>query len=93
METKWAVRIAVSSSGRNNIVGMGGVVRILLSMRSGLRDETFNMILGPGREQNLYLAELAAVGHVLRLLRKVRYCRIILATSNKAAILILKNLR
>ena len=93
METGWAVRIAVSSSGRNNMVGMGGVVRIPLSMRGGPRDETFKMTLGPRTEQNPYSAELAAVGHALRLLRKVRHRRIILATSNKAAVLTLKNPR
>jgi hypothetical protein len=38
METGWAVRIAVSSSARNGIVGMGGVVRIPLSMYGGPRD-------------------------------------------------------
>ncbi len=51
------------------------------------------MTLGPRTEQNPYSAELAAVGHALRLLRKVRHRRIILATSNKAAVLTLKNLR
>ncbi len=67
------MRIAVSSSGRNNIIGMGGVVRIPLSMRGGLRDDTFSMTLGPRTEQNLYSAELTAVGHALRLLQKVKH--------------------
>ncbi|KAK4151067.1 hypothetical protein C8A00DRAFT_36296 [Chaetomidium leptoderma] len=93
METDCAVRIAVSSSGRNNKVGMGGVVRIPLSIPGGPRDETFNVTLGPRTEQNPYSAELAAVGHALMLLRNVRYHRIILATSNKAAVLSLKNPR
>ncbi|KAL2019391.1 hypothetical protein VTK56DRAFT_9682 [Thermocarpiscus australiensis] len=91
METDCAVQIAVSSSGRNNKVGMGGVVHIPLSIPDGPRDDTFNLTLGPGTEQNPYSAELAAVGHALRLLRNVRYQRIILATSNKAAVLTLKN--
>jgi ribonuclease HI len=93
MDTDWAVRIAVSSSGRNNKVGMGGVVRIPLSMRGGPRDDTFKLTLGPRTEQNPYSAVLAAVGHALRLLRKVRHRRINLATSNKAAVLTMKNPR
>ncbi|GAB1314527.1 hypothetical protein MFIFM68171_04737 [Madurella fahalii] len=86
-----AVRIAVSSSAREGMVGMGGVVRIPLSMRGGPQDETFNMTLGVRTEQNPFSAELAAVRHALRLLRKVRDRWIILATSNKAAVLTLKN--
>ena len=81
METGWAVRIAVSSSGRNNKVGMGGVVRFPLSMRGGPKDETFHFTLGPRTEQDPYSAELAAVGHALRLLQEVRHRRIILATT------------
>ncbi len=75
------------------MVGMGGLVRIPLSMRGGPRDETFNMTLGPRTEQNPYAAELAAVGHALRLVQKVRHRQIIPATSNKAAVLTLKNPR
>lgn len=93
METGWAVRIAVSSSARNGMVGMGGVVRIPLFMRGGPRDETFKMTLGSRTEQNPFSAELAAVRHALRLLRKVKDRRIILATSNKAAVLTLNNPR
>jgi hypothetical protein len=61
MERGWAVRIAVSSSARNGIVGMGGVVRIPLSMRGGPRDETFKMTLGPRTEQNPFSAELSVL--------------------------------
>ena len=93
METKWAVRLAVSSSGRNNKVGIGGAVRIPLSMRGGPRDETFVITLGSQTEQNPYSGELAAVGHALRLLPKVNYRRIVLAMSNRAAVLALKSLR
>ncbi len=41
------MRIAVSSAARNDLVGIGGVVYILLSMRGGPRDETFTKTLGP----------------------------------------------
>jgi hypothetical protein len=34
------MRIAVSSSGRNNMVAIGGVVRLPLSIRGGPKDET-----------------------------------------------------
>ncbi len=93
METEWAVRIAVSSLARNGKVGMGGVVCLLLSMRGRPKDKTFARTLGPRTEQNLYSGELAAVGHALTFLQKVWHCRIILATSNRAAVLTLKNLR
>jgi len=33
IERRWAVRVAVSSSARNGIIGVGGVVRIPLSTR------------------------------------------------------------
>jgi hypothetical protein len=42
-ETEWAVRIAVSSSARNNTVGIGGVVRLPLPMRDGSRNEAFSV--------------------------------------------------
>ncbi|EAQ87826.1 predicted protein [Chaetomium globosum CBS 148.51] len=65
-ETEWAVRIAVSSSARNNMVGIGGVVRLPLPMRDGSRNEAFSVTLGS------------------------RYRKIILATSNKAAVMALE---
>ncbi len=71
------------------MVGMGGAVRIPLSMRGGPRDEAFKRTLGPRSEQNSYSGELVVVGHALRLLGKVRHRRIILATINKAVILTL----
>lgn len=75
------------------MVGMGGVVCIPLSMRGGPRDEAFKMTLGSRTEQNPFSAELAAVRHTSRLLGKAKDRRIILATSNKAAVLTLKNPR
>jgi hypothetical protein len=53
------------------------------------------MALGPRAEQNPYSGVLAAVGHALRLrmLRKVNHRRIVLAASNKAAVLTLNNPR
>ncbi|EAQ91759.1 hypothetical protein CHGG_03694 [Chaetomium globosum CBS 148.51] len=54
-KTEWAVRIAVSSSARNNMVGIGGVVRLPLPMRDGSRNEAFSVTLGSRSEQNLVL--------------------------------------
>ena len=89
-ETEWAVRIAVSSSARNNIVGIGGVVRLPLPMRDGSRNEAFSVTLGSRSEQNPFSGELAAIGYALRLIRNIRYRKIILATSNKAAVMALE---
>ncbi|EAQ85551.1 hypothetical protein CHGG_09565 [Chaetomium globosum CBS 148.51] len=89
-ETEWAVRIAVSSSARNNMVGIGGVVRLPLPMRDGSRNEAFSVTLGSRSEQNPFSGELAAIGYALRLIRNIRYRKIILATSNKAAVMALE---
>ncbi|EAQ85323.1 hypothetical protein CHGG_09337 [Chaetomium globosum CBS 148.51] len=62
-ETEWAVRIAVSSSARNNMVGIGGVVRLPLPMRDGSRNEAFSVTLGSRSEQNPFSGELAAIGN------------------------------
>ena len=56
------------------------------------RDKSFKVTLGPRTEQNPFSGELADVRHALRLVRKVRHRRIVLATSNKAAVLTLKDL-
>ncbi|EAQ84468.1 hypothetical protein CHGG_08482 [Chaetomium globosum CBS 148.51] len=61
-KTEWAVRIAVSSSARNNMVGIGGVVRLPLPMRDGSRNEAFSVTLGSRSEQNPFSGELAAIG-------------------------------
>ncbi|EAQ90174.1 hypothetical protein CHGG_06793 [Chaetomium globosum CBS 148.51] len=45
-ETEWAVQIAVSSFARNNVVGIGGVVRLPLPMRDDSRNEAFSITLG-----------------------------------------------
>src|SRR5687767_12187926 len=45
-ETKYAVRIAVSSSARNDTVGIGGAIQVARSARSSPRLETFLSQLG-----------------------------------------------
>lgn len=90
----WAVRIAVSSSARNGIVGVGGAIQIPLSMRGGPKLETFSFTLGLRTEQNPYSGELAAMAYALRrTMPKLRHRSIALMTSNKAAALAVKQPR
>ncbi len=84
-EIGWAVRIAVSSSARNDLVGIGGVVRIPLSMRGGPRDETFTKTLGPRTEQSPFSGELAAISLALRSVRKVKHRRVTIANQQQSS--------
>ena len=72
------------------MVGIGGVVRLPLPIRDDSRSEAFSVTLGSRSEQNPFLGELAAIGYALRLIRNIRYRKIILATSNKAAVMALE---
>ncbi|RKK76153.1 hypothetical protein BFJ68_g18054, partial [Fusarium oxysporum] len=82
----WAVRIATSSSARNDLVGMGGTIRIPISVaRAGKLIETFSVTLGSREEHNPYTAELAAITHGLRCLPEIKYRVIVIVTSNKSA--------
>lgn len=79
LEANWAVRIAISSSSRNGIVGMGGAIRVQ-------NDETqsFSATLGKREEQNPYLAELAAIAEALSRLPKLRFRNIALTTRQSS---------
>ncbi|KAJ3453787.1 hypothetical protein MRS44_018419 [Fusarium solani] len=93
-EAGWAIRIAVSSSARNDVVGVGGAVQIPLSVRGGPKLETFSFTLGMRTEQNPYSGELAAMAYALRRTPpRVKYRSFALLTSNKAAALTLKQPR
>ncbi|KAF5702373.1 hypothetical protein FMUND_13505, partial [Fusarium mundagurra] len=82
----WAVRIATSSSARNDLVGMGVAIRIPISVaRAGKISETFSVTLGTREEHNPYTAELAAIAHGLNYLPEMKYRVIVIATSNKSA--------
>ena len=59
-------------------------------MRGGSRDKAFSVTLGSRSEQNPFSGEFAAIGHALRLIQDIRYRKIILATSNKAAVMALE---
>ncbi|KAH7460169.1 hypothetical protein FOMA001_g19697 [Fusarium oxysporum f. sp. matthiolae] len=82
----WAVRIATSSSARNDLVGMGVAIRIPISVaRAGKISETFSVTLGTREEHNPYTAELAAIAHGLGCLPEMKYRVIMIVTSNKSA--------
>jgi hypothetical protein len=89
----WAIRIAVSSSARNEVVGVGGTIRIPESVQGGPGLETFSFTLGMRTEQNPYSGELAAMAYALRSLPKVGHHSVALVTSNKAAMLTLRQPR
>lgn len=88
LEANWAVRIAVSSSSRNGVVGMGGAI----SMQNN-ETQLFSTTLGKREEQNPYSAELAAMAEALSRLPKLRFRNIALITRNKAAVLTLRRPR
>ncbi|RYN85679.1 hypothetical protein AA0119_g13223, partial [Alternaria tenuissima] len=88
LEANWAVRIAVSSSARNGVVGMGGAISI-----QNIEKRSFSVTLGKREEQNPYAAELAAMAEALSRLPKLRFRSIALITRNKAAVLTLRRPR
>lgn len=85
-----AVRIAVSCSVRNGLVGIGGATQLATSARSKPKRRTFYATIGTRSQQNPYSGELAAMVQALSLLPKLRFRRIVLSTSNKAAVLSLR---
>ncbi|RKK21135.1 hypothetical protein BFJ66_g17708, partial [Fusarium oxysporum f. sp. cepae] len=90
----WAVRIATSSSAKNDLVGMGGAIRIPISVaRAGKISETFSVTLGTREEHNPYTAELAAIAHGLSCLPEIKYRVIVILTSNRSAVQAIGNPR
>ncbi|KAH7462749.1 hypothetical protein FOMA001_g18433 [Fusarium oxysporum f. sp. matthiolae] len=82
----WVVRIATSSSARNDMVGMGGTVQIPISLaRAGKIIETFSVTLGTTEEHNPYTAELAAIARGLKYLPEMKYRVVVILTSNRSA--------
>jgi ribonuclease HI len=90
-EAEWDIRVAVSSSARNAVVGVGGVVRGTPFISEHTTSEEFSFTLGPRAEQNPYSGELAALAHALKILPNVSQRRIALLTTNKAVALSLRN--
>jgi ribonuclease HI len=95
VDTTWAGRAAVSSSARNGLVGIGGAIQLATSARSKPRLRTFYSTLGTRSQQNPYSGELAAMAQALSLLTRLRlrFRSIVLLTSNKAAVLSLRQPR
>ena len=89
----WTVRTAVSSSARNGVVGVGGVIEIPASARGGPKLERFSFTLGMRTEQNPFSGELAAMAYALRHLPDLEYRSVALFASNKAAVLTVRNPR
>ncbi|RBQ75977.1 hypothetical protein VDGD_21330 [Verticillium dahliae] len=87
------VRIAVSSSARNDLVGVGGVVEMPQVSQGGPKLVKFSFLLGERSGQNVFAGELAAAAYALRSLRGPRHRDIALATRSKAAVLTLRNPR
>lgn len=88
--TNVAVRVAVSSSARNGVVGMGGAIKIQTSIQSDPGIGTFTCTLGMRDEQNPYSDKLSAMAKALSTLSRVKYRKIVVLTRNKAAVLMLK---
>jgi ribonuclease HI len=91
--TDRAIRIAVSSSARNAVVGVGGAIEIQTSVQSDLNVETFFTTLGMRSEQNTYSGELAAMAKALSMLTEPRFRSIVLLTRNQAAVFTLRKPR
>jgi hypothetical protein len=87
------VRIAVSSSARNGLVGVGGAAMLPASAYGSPKLGTFSSVLGPPSEQNPYSGELAAMERALGTLPALRSSRIELSTRSKAAVLTLRQPR
>ena len=87
------IRIAVSSSARNDLVRVGGAVMLLALVYGSLKLGTFSSTLGLRLEQNLYSRELAAIERALGTLLALRSSRIELSTRNKVAVLTLRQPR
>ena len=87
------VRIAVSSSARNGLVGVGGAAALPASVYGSPKLGTFSFTLGPRSDQNPYSGELAAMERALGMLPALRSSCIELSTRNKAAVLTLRQPR
>jgi hypothetical protein len=87
------VRIAVSSSARNGLVGVGGAATFPASVYGGPKLATFSSTLGLRSQQNPYSGELAAMEQALGTRPALRSSHIELLTRNKAAVLTLRHPR
>lgn len=82
----WTKAVAVSSSARNAIVGVGGVIQTENAATGQLKREAFSFTLGARTEQNPFSGELAAMAYALRNLPDCTHQNIALFTCNKGAV-------
>jgi hypothetical protein len=87
------IRIAVSSSARNGVVGIGGAIEIQTSFKGDETTATFSSTLGSRNEHNAYSGELTAMATALSRLPTPRYREIVLLTRNKSAVLTIRKPR
>lgn len=85
----WSVKLAVSSSARNGMVGVGGTQELPISALGRSRRKVFSFTLGLRTENSPFSGELAAMAYTLRILPPIRDRNVVIMTSNKAAMLAL----
>lgn len=87
------MQVAVSSSARNELVGFGVAIEKRPPRNRKLKNKALSITLAARAEQNPFSAELAAMAHVLNTATGLKDYTITLLTSNKAAVLTLRNPR
>jgi ribonuclease HI len=81
------VVVATACSQRNDLVGIGGVVRDTTRNESGEVVATYHATIGSRQEQNRFTAELSAIEIALRNMPDgMRYREVTVMTSNLAAV-------
>ena len=88
-ETDYAVRIAVGSSARNGVVGIGRAIETKLTARSAPQVRTMSSTLGLRSEHNPHSGELVAAASALKPILGIKYRSVALMTRNKAIALTL----
>lgn len=88
-----SMKIAFSSSARNELVGFGVAIEKKPQRQWKVRLKTLSVTLGARTEQNPISAELAAMAHALKTLVGLKDYKITLTTTNKAAALTMKKPR
>ncbi|KAM3519015.1 hypothetical protein MY4038_009911 [Beauveria bassiana] len=78
----WTLAVAVSSSARNGMVGVGGAIH----ERNQSEQKVFSFTLGPRSEQNPFSGELAAIAYALRKLPNSNCQNIAIFSRNKGAV-------
>lgn len=90
IDAGWAIRIAVSSSTRNIVMGVIRAIYPAALIYGSPRLETFSFILGMRLEQNPYSGEPVAMAYALSSPLKLRFRSIVLLISNRVIMLILR---